>query len=119
MKRLYIDVTSDIRKQLLEETGLSEAFVSQSLNFKRDGEGVGIRALALKLGGVLRNDLPEEETIQDSDNTLSQTLANGITIKTYKATGLTELCRGEKTIGYFLNPPFSVWSKIQEFALGL
>lgn len=88
MYKKYVYVTQEVRSRIQAETKMSDAGLWKALNYESNGrQSVLVRSLALSYGGEVRYDLPECETIHDSEGRMIQTFANGALIICDKTTG--------------------------------
>ena len=84
----YIHTTKENRLFVAKAFKVSERMVMMALSFDRNGENAEkMRRLALQRGGILMNELPEEETFHDAEGYMRQYLTNGALIEINKKVG--------------------------------
>lgn len=112
-----IRLTTEDRRAILKETGLTDGALSLALTFRRHGEqSERARQLALERGGMVYCTAPECETIHDAEGKMVQTFANGAVITVDKASGEATLVYDGKLVATYHNVTLQMLSLIQATA---
>ena len=101
----YIDVTKEVRQDIMAAFKVTGKMVYYALNFdSKRGESEKakrIRVYAKQKGGVVMVVTPEVETIHDADGYMRQYFPNGAMIECNKANGNVDVFyKGQKMISY-------------------
>lgn len=115
-----IRLTTEDRRAVLKETGLTEGALSLALTFRRHGEqSERARQLAMERGGMVYCTAPECETIHDADGKMVQTFGNGAVITVDKASSEATLEHNGKLVATYHNVTLQMLSLIQATAAEL
>ena len=94
MKR-EIQITKDVRRELINQFGTTRKTLHQALNYLGRSELLEhIRNEALRRGGVVVITVPEEEVLLDMGDKLVQSLGNDVRLVCDKGTGNAYIYRG-------------------------
>lgn len=112
-----IRLTTEDRRAIQKETGLTDGALSLALTFRRHGEqSERARQLALERGGMVYCIAPECETIHDAEGKMVQTFTNGAVITVDKASSEATLEYGGKLVATYHNVTLQMLSLIQATA---
>lgn len=101
----YIDVTKEVRQEIMATFKVTERMVFYALRFDaKRGESEKakrIRIFAKQKGGVMMVEIPEVETIHDANGYMRQYFPNGAMIECNKANGNVDVFfKGKKMKSY-------------------
>ena len=100
----FIHVNKETREFIAKAFNISGRMVNYALRFEKSTDlAQRIQVLAMKRGGIVMYEVPELETIHDSDGYMRQYLPNGAMLEINKSTGEVDvLFRGEKVYNYHM-----------------
>ncbi|MCR5394194.1 MAG: hypothetical protein K6E86_02205 [Bacteroidales bacterium] len=115
--RQQIEVTRQIREELITAFGTSRMSVWRALSFADDMPICRrIRKLALEKGGILMTLQPSMETVHDADGYMRQYWPNDVLLEVSKATGDADLMKCGEVKSHWSNIRVSDLSEIQREA---
>lgn len=116
----HIEVSSDVRKGIMKELGITEGGLSLALKYKRDGEdSQKARQLALAQGGQVYCTIPECETIHDADGKMTQVFPNGARLIIDKTTSEGRIEHNGREVSVHYHVTISMLAGLQSLASSL
>ena len=116
----YIEVKPEVRKDIIQELGITCGGLSYALRYKRDVEiSRRARELAIAQGGIAYCTIPECETIHDADGKMTQIFPGDIILVIDKTTGEAQLMKGGELIEIYHGVTIGMLSEIQARATSL
>ena len=116
----FIHVNKETREFIAKAFNISGRMVNYALRFEKSTDlAQRIQVLAMKRGGIVMYEVPELETIHDSDGYMRQYLPNGAMIEINKSTGSADVLYKGECVKQYSDILVSDIENIQLFATGL
>ncbi|WP_315547271.1 hypothetical protein [Prevotella koreensis] len=119
MKR-YIHIKKEDREFIAKVFGITERMVFKAIGYESNTElAKKVRKLAKERGGIIMREVPELETLFDSDGYIRQYLPGGVLLEIYKAENWCDVYKKGEKKRRFENVMMSDLSSIQKYATTL
>ena len=116
----FIDIDKTGMAFICRAMKCTERMVREAVSFRSDSDlAVRIRRLAMQRGNVVMVELPEMETIHDSEGMMRQYLGNGAMIEWDKNSGNATVRMGGRTAAKYDDIKLSEMGAIQRAAMNL
>ena len=115
--RKQIELSEREKKDIMRMLGGSKQMLSKALRYELSSDASKrIQKIALDRGGVVQVIADEGQVLLDSENAISQTYPNGVTMELDKLTGDARLLRGGTLLSIHRNVALCHLKRIQTLA---